>query len=414
MSPIGLYYPHTDIANDSWLKYSALYWPRMARLRPRVCDRVSTGVEQWLYGQQWLFDIEPPAWAALEVAEPFFALIHEHTEVLASRFGLDSDLCARNLSGEINPRLLAVELDKGRPSWAQDLDALVAGHGLRLTQHAALTFIAVDNVSDDLVESLIRAKLAVTASFSGARWLGMDPRLAVVYMCALAERVATGDQLHPVTDLTMPYTASGAWTVDRLARVLLADPRICAERNGESPEVQDAFVYVAFETVMPSGIADVPIERILEVRRRYGVEFDAFRTYAGEQAQLLAGLQDVRDIAVFREHLHTEVHTRASAQLRDLEERLHSLGMQSARSVANVKTLALPPVAAGAADYLGIAAEITTPTVLAACVLTAPLQWRSQRRNAIRTSPVGYLFRIDRKLNAVSLASRIARRWPRH
>ncbi|GAB2539548.1 hypothetical protein GCM10027167_50420 [Nocardia heshunensis] len=103
-----------------------------------------------------------------------------------------------------------------------------------------------------------------------------------------------------------------------------------------------------------------------------------------------------------------------SAQLRDLEERLHSLGMQSARSVANVKTLALPPAAAGAADYLGIAAEITIPTVLAACVLTAPLQWRSQRRDAIRTSPVGYLFRIDRKLNAVSLASRIARRWPRH
>ncbi|ATL67386.1 hypothetical protein CRH09_15445 [Nocardia terpenica] len=232
-------------------------------------------------------------------------------------------------------------------------------------------------------------------------------------MCALAERVAASDQLHPVTDLTMPFTASGTWTVDRLSRVLLADPRLCADSSVESPEVQDTFVFLAFETVMPSGIADVPIDQILEVRRRYGVEFDAFRTYVGEQAQHLAGLRDVRDIAVFREHLHTEVHTRVLAQLQQLEERLRSLGLQSVRSVANVKTLALPPIAAAAADYLGIGAEITTPTVLAACVLTAPVQWRSQRRDTIRTSPVGYLFRIDRKLNAASLASRITRRWPR-
>ncbi|ATL67387.1 hypothetical protein [Nocardia terpenica] len=150
MSFIGLYYPHTEIANDSWLKYAALYWPRMARLRPRAYERSSTGTEQWLYKQQWLFDIEPPAWAAAEVAEPFFGLIREHSKVLAARFGLDSDLRVRHFSGEINPRLLHLELDKGKPSWVRDLDTIIPDPGVSVVQHAVLTFIAVDTISVDL------------------------------------------------------------------------------------------------------------------------------------------------------------------------------------------------------------------------------------------------------------------------
>ncbi|GDY32599.1 hypothetical protein GTS_42320 [Gandjariella thermophila] len=34
MDPIAVYYPYIHVRDDTWLKYAALYWPRLGRLRP--------------------------------------------------------------------------------------------------------------------------------------------------------------------------------------------------------------------------------------------------------------------------------------------------------------------------------------------------------------------------------------------
>jgi hypothetical protein len=45
------------------------------------------------------------------------------------------------------------------------------------------------------------------------------------------------------------------------------------------------------------------------------------------------------------------------------------------------------------------------------CVLGAPLQWRRQRKAAIRESPVGYLLRIEQTLDPPGLLNRLRRSW---
>ena len=48
----------------------------------------------------------------------------------------------------------------------------------------------------------------------------MHPRLASVYMTALAAQTADDAKLHPLTDETIDHVALGGWTMERLAQGL--------------------------------------------------------------------------------------------------------------------------------------------------------------------------------------------------
>jgi hypothetical protein len=238
----------------------------------------------------------------------------------------------------------------------------------------------------------------------------MHPELASVYTCALTERVAAEDRLHPVTDQVLPHTALSGWTLDRLVETLVERPPV--DSGEHRPEVSDAFVLLAFETVVPADLHTVPVDRILEVRAKFAAELDAFRAYVAEQVHRLAELDDVRDFTVFQEYLRTEVHQAVTGQLNELRERLRSDGLGSVRALANVKSVALPPLAALAADTVGLPPAVTVPAAVAACVAGAPIQWRRDRRDAIQKSPVAYLFQLERTLDPTTFMNRLRRAWP--
>jgi hypothetical protein len=101
-----------------------------------------------------------------------------------------------------------------------------------------------------------------------------------------------------------------------------------------------------------------------------------------------------------------------TARLTDLRENLRSVGLGSVRALATVKSVALPPQAALAADTVGLSPAITVPTAVAACVAGAPIQWRRDRRAAIRESPVAYLFQLKRTLDPTTLIDRLRKAWP--
>lgn len=244
--------------------------------------------------------------------------------------------------------------------------------------------------------------------------MGMHPALASVYTCALIEQIAIEDHVHPVTDQALAHSALSGWTLDRLVQVLVEKPLTDTDNEaGSGRDLLDGFVLVAFETVVPAHLDTVPIDKIIEVRSQFGTELDAFREYVTEQAQRLATLQDIRDLKVFEEYLRTEVQHTVNIQLTELRERLRSVGMESVRALANIKSVALPTLAAKAAEIIGLSPTVTASAALAACVVSAPADWRRKRRAAIRDSPVGYLFRIDQALNPRTLIDRLRRSWPK-
>jgi hypothetical protein len=381
----------------------------MGRLRPQDYLTLDSPVALALRNDAgWLMDISPPRWAANEVGLPFLNMINLHTRDLRDRYGLDriddweyvaSALRHNNIG--IFTRGLEIEN--------------VSSNRTRPVPPALdprLGYVHGDKIDSNTVDAAIDAGLAILLQNSGGTWVGMHPELASVYTCALIERIATEDRLHPVTDQALPHSAVSGWTLERLVQVLVDDPSIDTDDLGNQRDLLDAFVLLAFETVVPANLHVVPIEKIIEVRSQFGAELDTFREYVTQQTQRLAELQTVRDLAVFQEYLRTEVRHSVTTQLTELRERLRSVGLESARALVNVKSVGLPPLAAMTAETIGLSPAVTGPAVLAACVVSAPAQWRRQRQAAIRESPVGYLFQIDEALNPAKLINRLRRAWP--
>ncbi|MBF6329593.1 DUF6236 family protein [Nocardia transvalensis] len=397
---VALYYPHIHIRDDDWLKYAVLYWPRMTRLRPFGYPTSDSSVARILRDRErWLVDLAPPAWAADEVGQLFLALLDSRSDELRHSFGIG--------------RRRRWVVDSSSSSFAGHSGSQTGGHprsGERVAPafDSRLGYLNIDKVDTRVLAALLDAGLAITVTGLGM-WVGMHPKLASIYSCALTERIAIANHLHPVTDQELPHTALSGWTVERLMQVLLDEP--ATDESRPRTDLSDAFVLLAFKTVVPDGLSRQPIEKILEVRARFGTELDAFRSYVTDQARQLAELQDIRDLPVFEEYLRTEVEHTVTTHLSELRERLRSIGLDSVTAVANVKTVALPPLAAALAETAGLPATVTGPAALAACVLGAPIQWRRDRRAAVRQSPVGYLFRIEESLDPPGLIDRLRRSW---
>ncbi|MGW4486457.1 DUF6236 family protein [Amycolatopsis sp. NPDC004368] len=398
MDPIALYYPYIHVRDDRWLKYAALYWPKLGRLRPRGYPTDDSPVSRALRTEaEWLVDITPPQWAADDVGRPFLDLVDAHARDLRKRYALDRP------QDPSTPPIRHRSVSPRR-SYQQAVSARSAGRDLP----EWLDYVHLDKVSADFATSAVAAGLAEPYSGRGGIWLGMHPDLAAVYNCALVERIATENRLHPVTDQELSHSAASGWTLDRLAEALLGS----APTSTGHADAEDAFVFAAFETVVPAGLDNVPVEKIIEVREKFGTELDAFRRYVTEKSEQLTQLEDVRDLDVFQQYLRTEVDQAVTKQLKQLRDRLRSVGLESVRGVVNVKSVAPPALVTMAADTVGLSPTIAGTASAAACVLAAPVQWRRQRRAAVRECPAGYLFRLERELTPTKLIDRLRRAWP--
>jgi hypothetical protein len=166
---------------------------------------------------------------------------------------------------------------------------------------------------------------------------------------------------------------------------------------------------MAFDTVVPANLASVPIEKIVEVRSKFGRELDSFRAYVTTQVERLTEVKDVSEFTVFQEYIRNDVQRSVGHQLKELRERLRSVGLESVRALANIKSVALPPVAAAVAQTAGLSPTVTGPAVAVACIASVAGRIRKGRRDVIKESPVGYLFQLERELDPASLAERVRR-----
>ncbi|HWD01517.1 MAG TPA: DUF6236 family protein, partial [Amycolatopsis sp.] len=195
VDPIALYYPYIHVRDDTWLKYAALYWPKLARLRPEGYPTLDSPVSRALREEAgWLLDVTPPPWAALRIGNQFLKLIAEHSHELRARFGVDRsphDEYVLNLGALRRRPRRSVEpssVGPDAPPW-----------------HA---YVHSTKLSTTLLDAAVDAGLATTLQGRGGVWAGMHPELASVYTCALVEHIAAENHLHPITDQELPHSAA--------------------------------------------------------------------------------------------------------------------------------------------------------------------------------------------------------------
>jgi hypothetical protein len=169
-----------------------------------------------------------------------------------------------------------------------------------------------EKVSPDVQAAFVSSDLARPDPHD-RRWIGMHPKLADVYMTAMADQLAADRGLYPTTDETIDHLAVGGWTMERLAHALLNDVTLVNERPN-AREVETLAAYVAVETALPVDIDNLPVERILEFRERYPIERTAFQRAIRDFVKPREWLGEVADVAVLEQRLQEEYKARRPAK----------------------------------------------------------------------------------------------------
>ncbi len=436
MREIGLYYPYFHVRDDVWLKTAALYLPQVARVRPPrypVRDSVTAAVLR--DELDFLRDVDPGP-QAVSVAREFETLVDREEERLR-RYRLPPAVSAR-----YRPHPPVPEADRNR---SRRYRRLHRGH-LDETDETRFAWIHTSQLGvpasfdyrewerslrreiplpPELMEGgwqwspptpfldrLCELGLAtrrrgdpLTGTRDDFQWVGMHPRLVAVYSCVLANRIAQANALTPVTHDPRLFALPSHQTVDELSAIFLEDPAPNPPTSGRASVL---YACTAVQTVIPAGIEQVPVEKIVQARRELSDEFDAFRAHVEALSEDFALLDGVEDPGILQSQLESMVERDLTKPVRELERGLRRLGMEPVRAVLGLKSLELPTVAALAAHAFQLSPIAGAGGAIALQLLASTRTARlaaAERRN----SASGYLLGLRRELDPIGVVRRARR-----
>lgn len=380
---LGLYYPFIHFRDEGWLKLTALYWDGMRRIVPTDVALHDTDEVKRLIDAGFIQN-KSPVGASHQIARPFRELINTHGDAMRVQYDVTK-----------------------REAWPDDKHTRLYAPG----RDGKLAYVFDEKISPKLLSDLFAHNL-VTSRSDNARWIGMHPKLAKVYMVALAEAMAPGLGAHPLTDAPFDHVAISGLTVERLAAALLDQPDFVAPAPGAAAaerEVEEAMVSLAFKNVVPVEPARIPAEAIIKFRRTYMGERALFQEKVAKLADSLAYLQEVEDPSEVEEHLINEYNKTLAPGIDKLRKGLHGANIDTVESALAV-SIAVP--AAVAAIITAIGLTLAPPVGAAAGIAFAAWTIQRKRKKAVddllKPSPEAYLYRVSRLSNPRTLAGQIS------
>jgi hypothetical protein len=422
VSDVALYFPFVNLPEDAWVKAAALIWPQMGRMLPlrygafRYRDlRDSDTVKQLRDELGFIIDVKPSVhgeWVddqVLERVDPvylkwmrgrtlrtedqiealFYDFLNRYKDELMPRYGVRAlgveSLDSWDIYDEflpLDPRLQ--EVDPGKMS--DGLAATLADAGL-------------------LMRRRYRWRRAEDGKVLHISEMAMDRRLAAVYLAVLADVTARDNQMTLVTDQPLMCAATAGWTVEAMAGILL-DGNDGAP-GGTVPDYSHGFALLALQTVVPDNLANVPVERIIEARRRLGPGLLRYREYLDSLAADLAEISQVPDPGVREAKFANQVESRVKAPIDTMERELGRLGLKPVRAIVSLQTLAPPAVIGLLANSAGLPPIVTSAGVAAGCLAGATSTALDQRKQVLASHPAGYLLGLRQELSTSDTVARI-------
>jgi Family of unknown function (DUF6236) len=384
INTIGLYYPFIHFKDDQWLKTSALYWDRMARIVPdsyrepgggNVLPRDSDITRGLIDELDYVVNIRPGE-STYALSAVFTDLLVHHAERLRSRYDVSQ-----------------------RDQWP--IDQVTAGYAPLRDPH--LAYVHGAKLDEHLVRRLEEEGLAMGHYDGRELWLGVHPRLAFVYMSALAEEAATVNGFSPTTDETLDHVAATGWSMHRLAATLLDDRSLLAETSDASGgafdgEAEAVLAMMSISAVMPRDPAALTVQKIKEIRESAPLELGRLRSFLSTVVDGVPQLSESADPDAVAAHFAVAYEQEVRPQLAALEAEMRGRAIDTVE-VAMGASIAMPP----------ILAEVPMPSPLAVATAACFSLFRivrAKRRDARATfaeSPVAYLYRLEHGLEPRSL-----------
>jgi uncharacterized protein DUF6236 len=423
---LGLYYPFIQFRNDSWLKLAALYWDRIGRIVPPGYELQDSDTVLRLQDELgFVTDLAPSDEALEGVSREFLELLADRGPELTDLYGIrdradiDPEPPGRRypapwsnsgwsysgptLRAPRGPQLYSGPTRRALsgPQWQVPVDpSLVPGTSPRLAY-----IYASGKMTPQLESALVDEGLGVPVRAHGL--IGMHPQLAFVYMHALASKVAAS-VMYPLTDNDFDHAAAGC-AAGRIAGALLDSPAGKPPRAGGGEDLALEFALLALQSVIPKNISALPVQKIIEIRRRHADELAAFQqatqAIVGSLPEAVASASP--DVAAM--YLQSVYQKTLEPELRRLKSGLDRSGIDSVFGSMSVKVAAPELVTSGAA-VLGIGALHLNPVMMGAGAIVLCLVPRIRRQRAeagqLRAnSRAAYLLRLEEELKPTSLAS---------
>jgi hypothetical protein len=368
---IGLYYPYFHFPGDEWVVFSALYWDKLARIVPRryPTRRDSQLVKELSQEGGFIFNFEPGYAELQSVTEPFVALIDANRPDLQKHYGLEH-----------------------AQEWPDnEYTIAVAPEG----SNQKLAYVNIGKLDPGLISSLFEHNLATPINPQDYQWIGMHPKLANVYMSALAEVIAERGQASPLAIDVQNYFAVGGLTFERLSQVLL-DEADLGSRSATAAEAESVLAMMSIKAVMPKDIRKISAEQIMRIREKRSGEMGKFHQFLKGIVAGLDGLEKIQLNKFLRYHLEVEYDRQIKPSMDELEESLRSLGIDVAHNVFTLD-MKVPALLTS----LGIAMVnpywgITSAAALGLGKILADT--RKRMRTEIKNSDVAYLWYLQQDL----------------
>jgi hypothetical protein len=391
---IGLYYPFIHFKDPNWLLLSTLYWDKMARIVPPTYDqeRGSTAIlrrddeltRELATELDYVVNVGP-AEVTAPVSHMFAQVLVDHAERLGERY----DVSRRH---EWPPDPITVQFAAQRDP--------------------QLAYVSSSKLDESLLQQLEENGLAMSHFDGQERWAGLHPRLANVYMAALAEEVATVNHLRPVTDETLDHVMTAGWSVARLSAALLDDPGLhdyaADAEDWVSAEQETSLAFLSVQAVIPKDASTLSVKKAKRIREDFGPELYRFREYVEQLVTDLPKLDPRADPRAVEAHLQVEHDMKIAPLLGELRKALRGYGVDTTLTAIGTN-VAMPPVAASIPldnpIALGTAAAFSVTPIL-----------RSRHRQAqsqFEQSEVAFLYHLESELSPRTLLQRVGNRLHR-
>ena len=420
---IGLYYPYTHFRDSTWLKFAALYWPKMARVVPRGFPLNDNDVTRALIDDLDFVINLTPASAVPEASHIFHDVLVAHGSELRARHGLNPHFWRSAMDNPLAYDWRQFNRDNYAPSPFDPLRGVGLGQeqivpGLLQTEEYAeagrRVFADLTDESEFRRSRQVEARMSIhtfhelshheLAAPVGDRWVAMSPDIAWVYMCVLAENLAQSNGLSPVTDQDTAHSASFEWTAERVASALLG---LDEQRSGHEKAASMAAL-LALQLVIPARLDSLPVSRIINIRRRYSAEFDAFQdAVTGVADGIRQTIPANADENVLAAQLQVQVDRHFRNPLRDIDKALKSARIDTTLAFGGLKFEV--PAAATVGALLVKEPVVGAVTGAALAIFGAARGYAQRRSQTLSPSAVSYLWQVRKAADSRSAIRRMLR-----
>jgi len=362
----ALYYPHINLTNKNWVKHALLFWDNISRIVPQSVEP-SDGEDiiKIKYESGFIKDYRPERW---DISHAFQNFGEELRTILESdRFFHD-----RFFERERHRRDYIRDYRERRRFFSE----MVQSSG---------TYIHVEKMDTRLKEYLFDIGIAVPGEREWEDWVKIDNEIGLLYMTYFAKSISKNKSLPIVTDIENSFSAS-----------LYFESSINSDYRSQ---FEYKLGHLLIETIVPKNINDVPLDKILDIRRKYDEERTAFFNEISNLSNSITEIDNKSALSDALNH-HSKLIKKETKSL----EKLYNT--HKIETVNKFLSISIPTTIVSLAGLVPAA----TPFIMAGGVLMGLISAANsvkKEKLELKENPKSYLLNLKSELSGANIFDRV-------